>query len=228
MLILLFSGNFSYTYRFLCNLLLYLPLATDLWWVSVIFNFIWPLLTDIGLIFKFLIFSPWKITFCRKNILSDTFSRGYPVWKCELWLDLSIKTQKYNSAGCDHELHIVGEQPTDYTVEVRHGHFAEIMTLHWRHNDRVGVSNRQPHGCLLNRLFRRRSKKTSKLRVTGLCPGNSPMTGEFPAQMACNADNVYIWWRHHETLLLIQTLISDTLCWQQRLNWCNSITMMSH
>ena len=25
-----------------------------------------------------------------------------------------------------------------------------------------------------------RSKKTSKLRVTGLCVGNSPMTGEFP------------------------------------------------
>ena len=32
----------------------------------------------------------------------------------------------------------------------------------------------QPHGCLLNRLFGRRSKKTSKLRVTGLCAGNSP------------------------------------------------------
>ena len=115
-LILLFSGNFSYPYWFLCNLLLYLPLATNIWWVSVIFNFIWPVLTDIGLIFKFLIISPWKITFCRKYILSDTFSRGYPVWKCELWLNLSNKTQKHNSAGCDHELHIVGEQPTDYVT----------------------------------------------------------------------------------------------------------------
>ena len=47
-------------------------------------------------------------------------------------------------------------------------------TLHWRHNDHDGVSNHQPHGCLLNRLFRRRSHKTSKLRVTGLCVGNSP------------------------------------------------------
>ena len=47
-------------------------------------------------------------------------------------------------------------------------------TLEWRHNDHDGVSNHQPHGCLLNRLFRRRSKKTSKLRVTGLCAGNSP------------------------------------------------------
>ena len=46
--------------------------------------------------------------------------------------------------------------------------------LRWRHNDHAGVSNHQPHGCLLNRLFRRRSKKTPKLRVTGLCAGNSP------------------------------------------------------
>ena len=49
-----------------------------------------------------------------------------------------------------------------------------MFPLHWRHNDNDGVSNHQPHGCLLNRLFRRRSKKTSKLRVTGLCVGNSP------------------------------------------------------
>ena len=70
--------------------------------------------------------------------------------------------------------------------------------LQWRHNDRDGVSNHQPHDCLLNRLFRRRSKKTSKLRVTGLCVGNSPVTGEFPAQKASNAENVSIWWRHHD------------------------------
>ena len=69
--------------------------------------------------------------------------------------------------------------------------------LRWRHNDHAGVSNHQPHGCLLNRLFRRKSKKTSKLRVTGLCAGNSPGTGEFPAQMASYAENVSIWWRHH-------------------------------
>ena len=44
---------------------------------------------------------------------------------------------------------------------------------------------------------RRKSKKASKLRVTGLCVGNSPETGEFPAQRASNAENVSIWWRHH-------------------------------
>ena len=52
--------------------------------------------------------------------------------------------------------------------------------LQWRHNERDGVSNHQPHHCFLNRLFRRRSKKTSKLRVTGLFEGNSPVTDGFP------------------------------------------------
>ena len=42
-----------------------------------------------------------------------------------------------------------------------------------------------------------RSKKTPKLRLTGLCAGNSPGTGEFPAQMASYAENISIWWRHH-------------------------------
>ena len=74
-----------------------------------------------------------------------------------------------------------------------------LITLRWRHNGHDGVSNHQPHDCLLKRLFRRRSKKTSKLRVTGLCEGNSPVTGEFPAQRASqNAENASIWWRHHE------------------------------
>ena len=69
--------------------------------------------------------------------------------------------------------------------------------LHRRHNGRNSVSNHQLHNCLHNRLFRRRSKKTPKLRVTGLCVGNSPGTGEFPAQMASNAESLSIWWRHH-------------------------------
>ena len=46
-----------------------------------------------------------------------------------------------------------------------------------------------------------RSKKTSKLRVTGLCEGNSPVTGEFPAQRASNAENISIRWRHQMTVL---------------------------
>ena len=73
--------------------------------------------------------------------------------------------------------------------------YENMITLQWRHN---GVSNHQPHDCLLNRLFGHRSKKTSKLRVTGLRNGNSSVTGEFPRQRASNAENVSIRWCHHE------------------------------
>ena len=72
--------------------------------------------------------------------------------------------------------------------------------LLWRHNGCNGISNHQPRYCLLNRSFRCTSKKTSKLRVTGLCAGNSPVIGVFPAQMACNSENVPIWWRHQGQL----------------------------
>ena len=41
------------------------------------------------------------------------------------------------------------------------------------------------------------SKHQSSTSLTGLCVGNSPVTGEFPAQMARNAENISIWWRHH-------------------------------
>ena len=70
---------------------------------------------------------------------------------------------------------------------------SSATTIQWRHNGRDSVSNHQPHDCLLNRLSRRRSKKTSKLRVTDLCAG----IGEFPAQMASYAENASIWWLHH-------------------------------
>ena len=82
-----------------------------------------------------------------------------------------------------------------------------ISTLQWRHNGRDSVSNHQPRKCLLSRLIRRRSKKTSKLRVTDLCVGNSTETGEFPAQMASNAKNVSIWWRHHEKLHYLPAIV---------------------
>ena len=54
--------------------------------------------------------------------------------------------------------------------------WGESIALQWRHNGRDGVSDHQPHDCLLNSL----PKKTSKLSVTGLCEGNSPVTSESP------------------------------------------------
>ena len=56
----------------------------------------------------------------------------------------------------------------------------EMGLLWWHHNGHDGASNHQPHHCLLNRLFGCRSKKTSKLSVTGLCAGNSSVPGEWP------------------------------------------------
>ena len=73
-------------------------------------------------------------------------------------------------------------------TKIIYGIFSKWFTaLQWRHNECEGVSNHQPDDCLLKRLFRCRSKKTSKLRVIRLCEGNSPATGECPAQMASNA-----------------------------------------
>ena len=96
------------------------------------------------------------------------------------------------------QFYVYGKRPIRHSPKLNQFKSQSSMTLRWRHNDHAGVSNHQPHGCLLNRLFRRKSKKASKLRVTGLCAGNSPGTGEFPAQMASYAENNSIWWRHHE------------------------------
>ena len=106
-----------------------------------------------------------------------------------------------------------------------------MQVIQWRHNGHDSVSNHQPRECLLNRLIRCRSKKTSKLRVTDLCAGNSPETGDFPAQRASNAENVSIGWRHHENvcitihdalhryeLKLLRPL--RKLLW---IKWCNAI-----
>ena len=102
------------------------------------------------------------------------------------------------------------------------GVFCEFkISIQWRHNGLDGVSNHQPHHCLLNRLFRRRSKKTSKLHASGLCAGNSPVIGEFPVHMASNAENVYISWRHHTGL---QNYVQFSHCLQP----CNHESVIRH
>ena len=93
-----------------------------------------------------------------------------------------------------------------------------IWPLQWRHNGRDSVSNHQSCEYLLSRLIMRRSKNTSKLRVTGLCAGNSPVTGEFPAQRASKAENVSIWWRHH-AIKTSRTLADGTNPLHENLFW---------
>ena len=79
----------------------------------------------------------------------------------------------------------------------KRGTWYDEHALQWRHNGHGSVSNHQPHDCLPSLLYRRRSKKALKLRVTGICAGNSPGTGKFPAQRASYAENFSIWRRHH-------------------------------
>ena len=76
------------------------------------------------------------------------------------------------------------------------------LTLQWRHDKRGGISNHQPHDYSFDRFFRRRSKKTSKLRVTGLCGGNSPVTDGFHSQRASHVENASIYWRNHAAVSL--------------------------
>ena len=111
--------------------------------------------------------------------------------------------------------------------------YMHMIPLQWRCNGCDSVSNHQPREYLLSRLIRRRSKKTSKLRVTGLCAGNSPVSGELPAQRASNAENVSIWWRHHVVLkcfvVVIYWSIYICLCLSQSNHmhvgkWITSIT----
>ena len=77
-------------------------------------------------------------------------------------------------------------------------HLWSPYTLQWRHNGCDGVSNHQSHKCLLDRLFKLQIKENIKASRHWLCEGNSPVTGEFLAQRASNAENVSIWWRHHD------------------------------
>ena len=106
-----------------------------------------------------------------------------------MWLQLSHRSGY-------HAGHIITWSLTQW-YSTEHGN-DKFGTLQWCHNECDGISNHQLHDCLLSRLFRCRSKKISKLRVTGLCVGNSLVTGEFPSQMASNVENVSMWWCHHE------------------------------
>ena len=130
----------------------------------------------------------------------------------KLWLFMQKNDGLYNRAcGYDNERYPYRWQSHNFVIViVRYANDSILnfififvncakicVTLQWRHNEREGVSIHHLHECLFNRLFRHRAKKISKLRVTGLCAGNSPVAGEFTAQRASNAENVSLWWRHH-------------------------------
>ena len=111
----------------------------------------------------------------------------------------SKKTLNFRATGlCEGNSLVIGEFPAQRASDAENASIWWRHQLHWRHDERNGVSNHRRLECLLNRLSRCRSKKTSNLRVTDLCDGNTPVTGGFPSQRASNAENVPIWWRHHD------------------------------
>ena len=76
-----------------------------------------------------------------------------------------------------------------------HKTLTSMHKIVWHYSD-VIMSLKSPASREFTRPFRRRSRKTPKLRVTGLCQRNSPVTGFFPAHPS-NAQNVSICLRHH-------------------------------
>ena len=69
-------------------------------------------------------------------------------------------------------------------------------------------------------------RKQQKLRVAGLCAGNSPGTGEFRAQMASNAENVSIWWRHHDFINVIRWPLKANVVTELSLSRFNSLLVL--
>ena len=138
-------------------------------------------------------------------------------WKWSMWIvhfinvTMSISNESHFTTSIwqtPRQANTIGQSNIKHLYDIG---WIEIVIdqLQSRHNDRDGVSNNQPHDCLLNRLFGRISKETSKLRVTGLWVGHSPVTGEFPAQRAINAEKVSIWWRHHAKLQHTYNIICE-------------------
>ena len=55
-----------------------------------------------------------------------------------------------------------------------YGRFSLCLALQWRHNDCYGVSNHQPHDCLLNRWF-----SQLQIKENIKAPRHWPLGGEF-------------------------------------------------
>ena len=55
-----------------------------------------------------------------------------------------------------------------------------------------------------------------------------PVTGEFPAQMASNAENVSIWWRHHEIKAYLACKPTISWYWVCSTHWVKSKQIFTH
>ena len=109
-----------------------------------------------------------------------------------------------------------------------------LFPLKWRHNERNDGSNHQRHDCVLNRLFRRRSKKTPKLHVTDLCEAVALLRNDVSHWLgACleSALSLYYSWTPHYLMMWIfkQMRRPIALCGDRlyRQQICNSVERFS-
>ena len=149
------------------------------------------------------IFLPFSILRWHKCWISFNGSRGHVSGTLSIpWLLVAWRRESHESAAIILTIHLncIIRPPLSQFLCLL------VYTLEWRYNECDGVSNHQRLGCLLKRMFRCRSKKTSKLRVTGLCEGihrwpvNSPHKGPVTRKMfplddviiTCNVYTIYL------------------------------------
>ena len=126
----------------------------------------------------------WDVILMQTLTWRRVFSWNVSSWKTrhnypKQSISSLLMTWWHMATGCSPDIYSV---PLEYFDLSTRKVVKEINTLQWRHNERHDVSNHRRLDCLLNLRFRRSSKKTSKLRVTDLFEGISPVTGRFPSQ----------------------------------------------
>ena len=91
---------------------------------------------------------------------------------------------------------IINESPLKSVIKKLENEISRNKPINLVHYDDVimsAMASQITSLTIVCSLFysRGRTKKTSKLRVTGLCEGNSSVTDEFPAQMTSNAGKCF-------------------------------------
>ena len=124
-------------------------------------------------------------TFSRNTFWELNYTHMYATWLC-------IQILAYMASLCRQQ-GIAGAKAYFSYLKTISIMYQWRKYIKWHHNGSGSVSNHQPHPFLLNRLFRRRSKKISKLRVTGLCSGDRIIPLSKPIEKYFNL-NPKAWW----------------------------------
>ena len=136
---------------------------------------------------------PWF--HCMHSINQNTISTKHWISTVVMVTNLSSWRQSWHHGNSRVSMELYNPCPKTCGISC-----SKTGSLQWRHSECDGVPNHRRLHCLPICWFRRRSKKTPKLHVTGICVRNSPATGEFPTQTARNAKNVSIWSRILENI----------------------------